>query len=89
MPVVIVPDRPNGLPMATTICPTCSASESPSGSGSRAGVSAGSTLSTARSLSGSEPTSSALTCVPSAKMTAIRTASPATWWLVMICPAVS
>ena len=30
MPVVSVPPKPNGLPMASTFCPTTSASESPS-----------------------------------------------------------
>ena len=33
MPVVMVPLRPKGLPMAITVCPTCRVSESPIGSG--------------------------------------------------------
>ena len=60
IPAVTVRSRPNGLPIATTASPTSTSSEFPS----RSGVSAFaevSTCSTARSVSGSVPTTRART----------------------------
>ena len=54
MPDVTVPDSPSGAPNATTGCPTCRAVASPSRIVGRPGPS---TLSTARSVFGSVPTS--------------------------------
>ena len=66
IPLVIVKSWPNGLPMAIESWPTCSASLSPSLTGFNA--SAGkSTLTTARSASGSLPTTSASARVPSGR----------------------
>ena len=70
MPLVIVPSRPNGLPIATTPSPTSTSSESPRRSGSRNDAGA-STLITARSVERSVPTSSALRVEPSEKRTVI------------------
>ena len=63
-PAVIVPDKPRGLPTATTSCPTLSCEASPSRAG--AGV-APSARTTARSDKGSLPTTRNGTVVPSAK----------------------
>ncbi len=60
MPEVTVRSRPNGLPMATTPSPTLTSAEEPSGIGfsDEAGTS---TLSSATSVAGSEPTTRAST----------------------------
>ena len=58
MPLVTVPSSPNGLPMATTGSPTATALDFPSVSGWRREVGA-STFSTATSVEGSLPTTSA------------------------------
>ena len=58
-PVVSVRSRPNGLPIAIVGSPTCTSCESPSASGLRSGPS-GSTLSSARSVEASRPTTFAV-----------------------------
>ena len=80
MPAVTLPPRPKGLPMATTQSPTRALSESPK----RTAVSlpVGFTLSTAMSVLGSRPTTSALSRVPSWRATVISSASLMTWLLV-------
>ena len=60
MPVVTVRVKPNGLPIATTGSPTSAELESPSGTGAAFFSLSGSTFSTARSVSGSRPLTSAL-----------------------------
>ncbi len=74
MPLVTVPSRPNGLPMATTASPTSTALESPRRRGSRNDAGA-STLITARSVEGSVPTSVARRVDPSQKRTEMRARS--------------
>ena len=59
MPVVTVRVKPNGLPIATTGSPTLASLESPSGTGGAFPIFSGSTLSTARSVDGSRPFTSA------------------------------
>ena len=91
MPVVTVPSRPNGEPMAIAWSPGSSRSESPSSSGFRPPWTApGSTLSTARSLDGSLPISFAGIGLVS---TPIRTwnefAFSTTWSLVTMWPSSS
>jgi hypothetical protein len=64
---VSVPSRPNGLPNASTVWPTCTAFESPSGSG-RDGT-CPRTASTARSWSGASSTTTAGIVAPEEKCT--------------------
>ena len=59
MPLVTVSSSPKGLPIATTPSPTSTLAESPTASGDRTDCGA-STLITARSVEGSEPTTVAL-----------------------------
>src|SRR6478736_5667898 len=63
IPLVTVSSRPNGLPIATTPCPTATASELPSVRGCRTELGA-SSFSTARSVEASLPTSVALYVAP-------------------------
>ena len=88
MPVVTVPSRPNGEPIAIVWSPGSSAVESPSSSGFRPPLTApGSTLSTARSDDGSLPTSCAGIGLVSAPMrTWNELASSTTWSLVTMWP---
>ena len=79
MPVVTVRSRPNGLPMAITGSPTWSWVESPSGITGRP---VASTLSSARSVLGSRPTSLAAISRPSSILTRISVAPSTTWLLV-------
>jgi hypothetical protein len=87
-PVVTVDSKPSGLPMAITSWPRFSRLESPSvAAGS---VTASSTRNSARSVSGSSPTSRARKSWPSAVVTAMRAAAPAapaTWLLVRMSPS--
>ena len=53
-PVVSVWSRPNGLPIASTVCPTCRSEDEPIGMGG--GSAFGAIFSTATSFSGSAPT---------------------------------
>ena len=85
MPVLMLPWKPKGLPMATTNCPTCRRVESPRVTG-ESRVAGASTLSTARSLLVSLPTTVAVTVVPSEKTTEIALAPSTTWLLVTIWP---
>ena len=79
MPAVTVWRNPYGLPIAMAICPTRSRRESPSLHQKRLDAA---TLSTARSESGSSPTTSALATRPSDSVTSTAAAPPATWLLV-------
>ena len=79
MPIVTVWPTSNGLPMASTMSPTRSASARPN---VMTGSPLASTLSSARSLSGSAPTSRASNWRPSASATAISSAAWTTWLLV-------
>ncbi len=88
MPAVSVNCWPNGLPIAYTRWPTNTSSESANVTGARA-TPDGSTRMTARSASGSRPTSSAATIVPSMNVTRIYCASSTTWLLVTMWPSVS
>ena len=69
MPVVTVPRRPSGAPMATTGSPTTTLSELPSWTARRPLTL---TFRTARSYESSRPTSWAWTWVPSWKTTSMR-----------------
>ncbi|CAM5681654.1 hypothetical protein SGLAM104S_10683 [Streptomyces glaucescens] len=85
MPLVTVPVRPSGEPMATTWSPTRTAEESPR-------VAAGSPEAfsswiRARSLPLSVPTVRAVYSLPSLVVTVIREAPETTWLLVMISPS--
>ena len=89
MPAVTVPSRPYGDPTAATAWPTSAWSESPISMTGRSLASV--TLSRARSVLGSRPTSSASALVPSLKET-VRVAPPVsatatTWLLVMMSPS--
>src|ERR1044071_7434784 len=83
-PVVTVPERPNGLPTATTLSPIIRSDESPIGAAVRF---LESTFNTATSLSGSTPSSFAATWVPSLKLTVMRDAPSTTWLLVTMTPS--
>ena len=83
MPMVAVPSRPNGLPMATTMSPTLSSSELPSGTNGRSGASI---LRSATSVPMSRPTSRASNTRPSPSATMMVVASATTWLLVTIRP---
>ena len=90
-PVVTVDSKPSGLPMAITNWPRFNRLESPSGA---AGKVTGSTMRiSARSVSGSSPTSRAVRCWPSGVVTSMRAEelavlpAPATWLLVRISPS--
>ena len=91
MPVVTVPERPNGLPMAIAASPGSSEFEEASLSGLTPPLTAfGSIERTARSLDGSLPTSLAGIGSPSSpKRTVNLSASSTTWSLVTMWPAVS
>ena len=84
MPADTDPPRPNGLPIASTQSPTRIASLSPNGTNGSG--EAGSTFSTAMSVLGSRPTSSASSDEPSVKLTMISSASSMTWLLVTTKP---
>jgi len=60
IPLVTVSSRPNGLPIAIAVSPTCTAFELPNCSGCRTDWGAPSTLITPRSVDGSVPTTEAL-----------------------------
>ena len=75
MPLVTVCPTPNGLPMASTTSPTRSASEEPK---PIAGRFCASRRSTARSVSGSLPTTFASSFLPSANATSISSAASTT-----------
>ena len=88
MPLVTVASRPKGEPTATTSSPTPSASESPIEAGVRPLTP--SALMTARSVTGSVPTTVASAVVPSSKLTDSSPPSAATsttWLLVRISPS--
>jgi hypothetical protein len=85
MPLVTVPVRPSGEPIATTWSPTCTSSESPRVAAFR--PEASSSLIRARSLLLSVPTTSAVYDVPSLVRTLIEEASATTWLLVTISPS--
>ena len=88
MPEVMENPRENGSPMATANCPGLMASLSPRAiAGGRTASSV--ILITARSESGSSPTSSASTWLPSLSMTIIRSAPSITCLLVTMCPSSS
>ena len=84
MPLVTVPARPSGEPMATTGSPTTTSSELPREAVTRPGFS---TLRTAMSLAGSRPTMRAAEPLPSentARISAPSTPSaPETTWLLV------
>ena len=82
-PVVTVFDRPNGLPMATTVSPIIRSELCPRGT---AGRPLAFTLSTAMSASRSEPSRSASISRPSSRVTVIREAPSMTWALVTTMP---
>ena len=75
MPMVTVWPTPNGLPIASTTSPTLSASEEPK---VMAGRFSAFTRSTARSVSGSLPTTLASSLLPSASTTSISSAASTT-----------
>src|SRR5436853_5170 len=88
IPTVMVLCKPKGLPIVTTSCPTLTCVESPSCTGRNSSV-VTSTLTTARSLSGSVPTTLAETIVPSWNVTVMRSAPSTTCLFVTMCPRVS
>ncbi len=75
IPLVTVWPTPNGLPIASTTSPTCSASEEPK---VIAGRFSALTRSTAMSVSGSLPTTFASSFLPSASATSISSAASTT-----------
>ena len=79
MPMVTVWPKPKGLPIASTTSPTRSVSTEPK---VIAGRSLASTRSTARSVSGSLPTTVASSTLPSDNDTSISSAASTTWLLV-------
>jgi hypothetical protein len=81
---VTEPASPIGLPTATTSWPICSRSASPSGA---AGAPAWCTRTTARSESGSAPTTSNFVSVPSANSAVPLFAPMITWALVSRKPS--
>jgi hypothetical protein len=84
MPAVTLPDRPSGLPRATTSCPTRSLEASPCSTGGGVIPRA---CRTARSLSESRPTTSAVDVVPSVKVASAVVAPATTWALVSRYPS--
>ena len=93
MPVVTVPSRPSGEPIATTSWPTRRLPEEPSVIGVRPDTPC--TLTTAMSLLGSVPTTVNGAVRPSAKVTLVCAPPPessggrrTTWLLVRISPSV-
>jgi hypothetical protein len=84
MPLVTVPARPSGEPMATTGSPTTRSSDSPRDAATRPGFS---TFRTARSLAGSRPTIRAAEPLPSLKTARISadstSAAPEMTWLLV------
>ena len=87
MPEVTVWEIPNGLPMATTASPTSTVS---SLARSAAGRSLpASTATTARSRSGSRPTTLPCSSVPSASFTFSSSTPATTWWAVRMRPDLS
>ena len=76
MPLVTLWLKPNGLPIASTTSPTRRLSEEPN---VMAGSLSASTRSTARSVSGSLPTTFARSFFPSASVTSISSAASTTW----------
>ena len=83
-PAVTLAWKPYGLPTAIAIWPTRSACESPS---CAAPTLAAGRRRTARSVSGSSPTSSAAKRAPPAAVTSIRLARATTWLLVRTKPS--
>jgi hypothetical protein len=86
--VVAVPDRPRGLPTASTGSPTPTASESPRVAGDKSSG-ASSTRTTARSVVASAPTTSASRIRPSLSVSSTSCAPSTTWLLVSTCPSAS
>ena len=76
-PAVTVDSKPSGLPMAMTSWPRLSVLESPSGAAGSATSS--STRTSARSVSGSSPTTRAFRLRPSGVVTPSAVAPPTTW----------
>ena len=91
MPVVTVPSRPNGEPIAIAWSPGSSVVESPSSSGFRPPLTApGSTFRTARSLDGSWPIRRAGIGSGSPPITTWNWFEPSTTWsLVTMWPSLS
>ena len=89
MPAVTVLGRPNGLPIATTLSPTCSAEESPKVSGCSSEESTFLTRMTARSAPVSEPIKVAGAFTPSGKVTVMLLAPDTTCSSVTMSPFLS
>src|SRR4051794_28501162 len=87
-PVVTVPDRPNGLPIATTPSPTFTFEESANVSGWSL-LDDTDTRITAMSLDASAPTTRAEALLPSANCTWIEPPPETTWSLVTMSPRLS
>ncbi len=89
MPEVAVRSSPNGWPIAITVSPTCTLSESASVSGRSGPDSSGSTCSTARSRGrvGAEHSAPSTWRPLSLKRTRAVPFSPTTWLLVTIVPS--
>ena len=84
-PAVTVDSKPSGLPMAITSCPRRSRRESPRVAAGN--VSGSLTRTSARSVSGSSPTTCAVRLRPSAVVTRTLVAPPTTWLLVRTNPS--
>ena len=84
-PVVTVDSKPSGLPMAMTSWPRLSSLELPSGAAGS--VTGASTRTSARSVSGSSPTTRAARLRPSTVVTLTRAAPSTTWLLVSTSPS--
>ncbi len=85
MPLVTVEVSPSGEPIATTVSPTLTPEEVPSGAA--LSPEAPSTFSSARSLELSVPTTRAVRLVPSLVRTFTEEAPETTWLLVTISPS--
>ena len=84
-PAVTVDSKPSGLPIATTSWPRRSRFESPSAAAGS--VTGASTRTSARSVSGSSPTTRAVRLRPSVVISSTRAAPPTTWLLVSTRPS--
>jgi hypothetical protein len=87
IPSVIDEESASGLPMANTVSPTSSASESPNSACGKVSPARPPSLSTEMSVSGSCAITVAGSTRPSVSVQSIRVVCPATWKLVSTLPA--
>ena len=88
MPVVALPERPKGLPIATTPSPTCTFDESPNVSGRSSEVGTDTRI-TAMSLDDPVPPGSPTPCVRWRTRTRIEPPPSTTWAFINMSPRLS